>query len=402
MVNFADRIFVIDSNNEDLQRLTSYLNAKGYVVHALSSLSEAIDMVNISLPDLIFADISNNEIPLLPCISKNTSKVPLIIVSKAELSGDVVACLRAGATDFILKPVKDYASVDHVIHRILDKIRLAKQNKHLQEELELGYKKLTAGIQELRTDQKAGLQIQKKMLPKMRKTVCKYLFEHRVKPSLYLSGDFLDYFNLDANRCLFYFADVSGHGASSAFATVLLKNLSMRLKRNLKRGSSDHLSDPSEFLQRVNDELITTDLGKHATMFVGVLDNRTNELSYSVAGHFPFPIMTLNGKAEYLEGKGMAVGLLPNPEFEVYKKILLPGFKIIIFSDGILEVIPEMSLSDKEKLLLEVVSKHGDGIDSLLVSLGLDHYDNLPDDIAVMSVLDKRSALLSGALEKAD
>ena len=132
------------------------------------------------------------------------------------------------------------------------------------------------------------------------------------------------------------------------------------------------------------------------------MDNRTNELSYSVGGHFPFPILAHNGKAEYLDGKGIAIGLFPKPQFEVYRKTLSRGFKIIIFSDGILEVLSEMSLSDKEKLLLEVVSKHGDGIDSLLVSLGLDHYDNLPDDIAVMSVLDKRSALLSGALESVD
>ena len=61
-----------------------------------------------------------------------------------------------------------------------------------------------------------------------------------------------------------------------------------------------------------------------------------------------------------------------------------------------------MSLSDKEKLLLEVVSNQGDDIDSLLVSLGLEHYDNLPDDIAVLSVLDKRSAIAEGGLENAD
>lgn len=393
MTSFADRIFVIDSDAGDLKLLANYLSAKGYVVHAVSSLSEAIDMMHSSYPDLIFADVSNKEISLFPCVSKSTSLVPLVVVSKVQTSGDVVACLRAGATDFILKPVKDYASVDHVIDRILDKIRLAKQNKHLQEELELGYKKLTAGIKELREDQKAGLQIQKKMLPKVKKTVCQYLFEHSVKPSLYLSGDFLDYFNLDEHRCLFYFADVSGHGASSAFVTVLLKNLSMRLKRNFKRGSSDHLSDPASFLKRVNHELLSTDLGKHVTIFVGVLDNRTNQLSYSIGGHFPLPILSRNGHAEYLNGKGIAVGLVPEPHYEVYKKTLDPGFKIIIFSDGILEVLPEMSLSDKEKLLLEVVSKHGNGIDSLLVSLGLDNYDDLPDDIAVLSVLDKRSAL---------
>ena len=215
-------------------------------------------------------------------------------------------------------------------------------------------------------------------------------------------GDFLDYFNLDEHRCLFYFADVSGHGASSAFVTVLLKNLSMRLKRNLKRSSSDHLSDPALFLQRVNQELMSTDLGKHVTIFVGVLDNRNNELKYSVGGHFPFPILACNGKAEYLDGKGMAVGLFPKPAFQVYTKTLPPNFRIIIFSDGILEVLSDLSLSDKEKLLLEVVSKHDDGIDSLLVSLGLNHFDNLPDDIAVMSVLDKRSAIINGEMANAD
>jgi sigma-B regulation protein RsbU (phosphoserine phosphatase) len=401
VVNFADRILVIDAQADDLQRLANYLNAKGYIVHATSTFDEAIELLRVTPPDLIFADVTNKEISRLPCVMHNSSQIPLVVVSKTESSGDVVACLRAGATDYILKPVKDYASVDHVIGRILDKIRLAKQNRHLQEELEIGYKKLTAGIQELRADQKAGLQIQRKMLPKVRKKVCGYLFEHRIKPSLYLSGDFLDYFNLDEYRSLFYFADVSGHGASSAFVTVLLKNLTMRLKRNLRRNSSDDLSNPARFLQRINQELMSTDLGKHVTIFAGVIDSRSNELSYSVGGHFPLPILSFKGRAEYLEGKGVAVGLFPKPQFEVYHRTLPEGFKISVFSDGILEVLPEMSLSDKEKLLLEVVSRHEDSVDSLLMSFGLDRFDNLPDDIAVLRVLDKRSGSVEGVSENA-
>jgi sigma-B regulation protein RsbU (phosphoserine phosphatase) len=401
VVNFADRILVIDAHADDLQRLANYLNAKGYIVHAVSDFDQAIELIRVTPPDLIFADVTNQEISRLPCVMHNSSQIPLVVVSKTESSGDVVACLRAGATDYILKPVKDYASVDHVIGRILDKIRLAKQNKHLQEELEIGYKKLTAGIQELRADQKAGLQIQRKMLPKVRKRVCGYLFEHRIKPSLYLSGDFLDYFNLDEYRSLFYFADVSGHGASSAFVTVLLKNLTMRLKRNLRRNSSDDLSNPARFLQRVNQELMSTDLGKHVTIFSGVIDSRNNELSYAVGGHFPLPILSFQGQSEYLQGKGVAVGLFPKPQFEVYRKTLPQGFRISIFSDGILEVLPDMSLSDKEKLLLEVVSRHEDSIDSLLMSFGLERYDNLPDDIAVLRVLDKRSGGIEGVSENA-
>jgi len=388
MSNLADRILVIDHQKEDRLRLSDYLIAKGYLVQTVSTIQQAVLLMSDSSPDLIFADISNDEIKKIPFIERDTFPASLVIVSETKSAGDVVACLRAGAADFILKPVKDYSSVDHVIHRILDKIRLAKLNKRLHKELEEGNKKLSSGIQELRADQKAGLQVQLKMLPETSKVIHGFCFDHRIKPSLYLSGDFLDYFNLDQHRSLFYFADVSGHGASSAFVTVLLKNLTMRLKRNLKRNSSDELSCPDQFLRRVNQELLTTDLGKHVTIFVGIIDKEKRELTYSIGGHFPLPILTSAGKSEYLEGKGMAVGLFPAPTFSVYKKDLPYGFKITVFSDGILEVIIGPTLKDKENLLLEVVSQEQRGIESLFSSLGLDGIDDLPDDIAVLTIGD--------------
>lgn len=388
MSNLADRILVIDHQKEDQLRLSDYLSAKGYWVQAVSTIQQAVLLMADASPDLIFADISSDEIKQIPFIDRDTFPASLVIVSETKSAGDVVACLRAGAADFILKPVQDYSSVDHIIHRILDKIRLAKLNRRLHKELEDGNKKLSSGIQELRADQKAGLQVQLKMLPDTNKEIHGFCFDHRIKPSLYLSGDFLDYFNLDQRRSMFYFADVSGHGASSAFVTVLLKNLTMRLKRNLKRNSSDELSCPDQFLRRVNQELLTTDLGKHVTIFVGIIDQQKRELTYSIGGHFPLPILTSAGKSEYLEGKGMAVGLFPEPTFNVYKKALPDGFKITVFSDGILEVISGPALKDKEKLLLEVVSQEQRGIESLFSSLGLDGIDDLPDDIAVLTISD--------------
>lgn len=46
-----------------------------------------------------------------------------------------------------------------------------------------------------------------------------------MKSSLYLSGDFIDHIRLDDDRVLFYLADVSGHGASSAFCRCCSKTL---------------------------------------------------------------------------------------------------------------------------------------------------------------------------------
>lgn len=386
MADLADHILVIDRNPDDRERLVDYLRSKGYFVQVAESLHHAALLPEDYSPAIVFADLNNDELASLPYLKDAEKNIPVVVVSAAQTSGDVVACLRAGAADFILKPIQDLQNVDHVILGILDKIRIAQLNTRLQQELEERNLKLVEGIHELRLDQKAGLQVQKKMLPHAPKSFHGMKFDHCVKPSLYLSGDFLDYFKIDEHRALFYFADVSGHGASSAFVTVLLKNLTMRLKRNFKRGSSDALSNPGDFLKRVNSELIESDLDKHITIFVGHIDKRDHVLTYAIGGHFPLPIIKDQGKTEYLEGRGVALGLFPEPEFEIYRRKLEKNFSIHVFSDGILEIIEAESLEDKEKLLLDVVSKNEAGIESLLSSLGLDGIDELPDDIAVMSV----------------
>jgi sigma-B regulation protein RsbU (phosphoserine phosphatase) len=382
----ADQILIIDRNAEDRERLAAYLSERGYFVSTAESIALATLLAFETKPDLVFADVKNDEIAAIPFVGPNNDGASLIVISSTESAGDVVACLRAGADDFILKPVLEFASVDHVIDRTIQQIRVTNLNKRLRTELEVGNKKLREGIHELRRDLKAGLQVQLKMLPEQNKRLQGYDFAHIVRPSLYLSGDFLDYFRIDDHRCMFYFADVSGHGASSAFVTVLLKNLTVRLLRNFKRSSSDEITCPARFLKRVNQELIASDLGKHITIFAGLLREENNQLSYAIGGHFPLPIISSLDETAYLEGKGVAVGLFPEPEFEVYQRVLPRDFRITIFSDGILEIIRRDSLVEKENLLLNVVSESFGGIESLLSSLGMDDIDELPDDIAVMTV----------------
>ena len=74
------------------------------------------------------------------------------------------------------------------------------------------------------------------------------------------------------------------------------------------------------------------------------------------------------------------------PEFEVYQVSVQDDFSMMVFSDGILEVIDGETLIDKEKLLLEVVSNEPRDIECVLSSLGLDDVAELPDDIAVLSL----------------
>ncbi|HRE32540.1 MAG TPA: SpoIIE family protein phosphatase, partial [Candidatus Berkiella sp.] len=91
-------------------------------------------------------------------------------------------------------------------------------------------------------------------------------FTHRVIPSLYLSGDFIDYFEINQDKIIFYIADVSGHGASSAFITILLKSFIEKIVLNYQMGYDDNVLHPEKVLKLLSDEILKVKLGKYLTM----------------------------------------------------------------------------------------------------------------------------------------
>ncbi|MEQ9547728.1 MAG: fused response regulator/phosphatase [Marinobacter sp.] len=391
MTSRTERILIIDADEKARTELSRHLEARGFYVTGCRNISTAAEMFAQTIPDVIFADVMPAEIrELVSRLEDLETFTPIVACSNTEDSVAVVDALRAGAADFFLKNCSDdKAALDDVIGKLFDRVRINRLNQLYRQELEEANRDLRNGIAELRADQRAGRKVQLKMLPDNDQQLVDLSVSHLIKPSLYLSGDFLDYFRISADKVLVYIADVSGHGASSAFVTVLLKNLTNRLQRNLRRGSSDDILYPDRFLERINSELLDTGLGKHVTVFVGIISVNERKLNYAVGAHFPMPILSFDGgETAFLEGSGLPVGLFESPEWEVYEVPLEKPFRLILFSDGILEVIPAKSLDEKERTLLELVSGGRHTIASLNQALNLDAITELPDDIAIVSVTD--------------
>ncbi|XKH00819.1 response regulator [Marinobacter nauticus] len=391
MTSRTERILIIDADEQAREDLSRYLESKGFYVTGRAKLPEALTLSDNELPDVIFADLPPETIQKVSEeLEADGHFVPLVACTASESSRDIVDAMRAGATDVILKPCQDDVSaLDNVIEKLFDRLRINRLNQLYRKELEDANRELRAGISELRADQNAGRKVQMKMLPDRELNISGLQVGHMIKPSLYLSGDFLDYFKLSDDKVLVYIADVSGHGASSAFVTVLLKNLTNRLQRNLRRQSSSEILHPDLFLERINAELLDTGLGKHVTVFVGIITISERTLDYAVGAHFPMPIISFeDGETRFLEGNGLPVGIFEKPEWEVYRIKLDKPFHLILFSDGILEVLTQKSLDEKEKTLLELVSGGSHTIASLSEALGLDQISELPDDIALVSVTD--------------
>jgi serine phosphatase RsbU (regulator of sigma subunit) len=209
-------------------------------------------------------------------------------------------------------------------------------------------------------------------------------FAHKIIPSLYLSGDFVDYFRLDQHRVAFYLADVSGHGASSAFVTVLLKFMTTRLLYESRRNGQLPVFKPSEVLGHINRGLINCKLGKHVTMLGGVIDQQTNQLTYSIGGHLPLPVLYTPGEARFLQGKGLPVGLFENAVHEDFVLDLPECFSLTLLSDGIFDLLPGDSLKDKEASLPQLISAAGGTLEGIGKTLGLASVEDMPDDIALL------------------
>lgn len=391
MTSRTERILIIDADEKARTELARYLEARGFYVTGVTDPSNALLPGDDNIPDVIFADLSPEAIQnLVSRFEATDTFTPIVACSSSASSADVVRALRAGAADFVLKPCNDdKGALDDVLGKLFDRVRVNRLNQLYRQELEEANRDLRDGIAELRADQRAGRKVQLRMLPEHAQVMSGLHVDHLIKPSLYLSGDFLDYFRISDDKVLVYIADVSGHGASSAFVTVLLKNLTNRLQRNLRRGSSEDILYPDRLLERINSELLDTGLGKHVTVFVGIISLSERKLNYAVGAHFPMPILSFEGgETVFLEGSGLPVGLFEAPEWEVYEVALNKPFHLTLFSDGILEVIREKGLAEKERTLLELISGGRHTIASLNGALNLDEITELPDDIAIVSVTD--------------
>lgn len=383
------RLLVIDDEAMVRESMVAYLEDSGYQVVAVDSGQAGMEVLEQQDIDLILCDLrmpNLDGLEVLKQVKQRNQQTPFIVVSGAGVMDDVVQALRLGASDYLVKPIIDMVVLEHSVQRNLDLVDLASQNKNYRDHLESVNRELRTSLDELRSDQQAGRKVQMKMLPDPIQDETLH-FSHIIKPSLMLSGDFLDYFPLDDKHYGFYIADVSGHGASSAFVTVLLKNLTYRLKRNLKRGSSDDLFHPVKVLERINQELLDTECGKHLTIVYCVLNIDTLQLNYSIGAHFPMPILFSDGKAQYLEGKGMPVGLFRDAQYNSYQLQLPEKFNLTMFSDGILELLTQPSLALKEEYLLNLIEREAGNHESIKQKLSLESDEDVPDDVALMTVV---------------
>jgi serine phosphatase RsbU (regulator of sigma subunit) len=381
------RILVLDGDAGIRGSLCGLLQSSGLAPLALSTFDElaaAVPSAEVLLCNFRPGE-GDSGVDILRRVRGIEATLPVILYGRRPAVRDVVEALRAGAQDVLTWPIEEAGILLLAVERAVETRRLREQNRRYHEQLEQANADLQATLARFHEDEEAGRRVQELMLPESPQQFGEVLIEHRVQPSFMLSGDFVDYFDIGEGRIAFYLADVSGHGSSSAFVTMLLKTLGSRARRDLLR-NPQLARRPSFFLQLANRELLALGLDKHATLVCGVLDPAARRLYWAMAGHLPQPVVFDGKTAKYLAGKGMPVGLFDGAVYEDRMHALPERYVLAVFSDGVLELLSGRTLAEKESALLSLVGGGACDVEALGRALHLEAGRELPDDVALLVI----------------
>ena len=372
---------LIISGSAEAEEMRLRLAEGGLNAVTIVDYPNALPVIRSDLPDLILLtnESGHSSLSLIDKIHREFPLVTIVMVATNIVEEAMGEHLQAGASDYIYYVGVEKELLAHVVMHNLECRTNAAAAAASEES--------TSMFRRLERDQRSGFRVQQAMLPDSPTSIRGITFNHQLYPSLIMSGDFIDYFELFDGRVAFYIADVSGHGASSAFITVLLKSLSRRLLDEFRRFLST-----AEILSWINSELMQWKLEQHVTMFFGIIDQENSSLEYSNAAHFPGAILCFDQGANFLEIGGQPLGLYKEPLYQVHHVDLPENYSIVMFSDGVFEILPQRTLEAKEEHLLSVVKcqQHGKDlsrmVDGLVADLGVLSASAIPDDIAVFTV----------------
>jgi len=248
--------------------------------------------------------------------------IPIILMTAYGKSiSDMVVGLESGADDYLHKPINRY----ELIARIKSLLRLKKiydENKKL-------LNKITTYNKNLEMELATARNIQMEFLPKTFPYPDRISVWFRYLPTKDLSGDFYEILDLSDNKALIVIGDVSGSGASAALIVSIIRTLI-----NINRSKA---SFPKDMVKSLNQHLIRIIPSEYSvTLFYGVLDINTLELSYVTAGHpAPFLIRFKDEKVLELGIGGPLLGMFDSYDPHMGKIQLNKRDRLFTYSDGL-------------------------------------------------------------------
>jgi serine phosphatase RsbU (regulator of sigma subunit)/anti-sigma regulatory factor (Ser/Thr protein kinase) len=195
-------------------------------------------------------------------------------------------------------------------------------------------------------------QIQGSLLPNRELVIGEFVVCGSQRAAAEVGGDFYDFFELPGQRLGIAVADVAGKGLAGCLVMSMLSAL-LRAYREVH-------SEPATLLAVLDEQLgETLQSGSFVTMFYGVLETRTGQLTYASAGHCPMLVYRGDGgDVEWFKTTGIPLGAIRGGVIRRTLKNdtirLLRGDVLVQYTDGVNEAF---DASGREQFGFERMAK---------------------------------------------
>jgi sigma-B regulation protein RsbU (phosphoserine phosphatase) len=151
-----------------------------------------------------------------------------------------------------------------------------------------------------------------------------------MRPANTVGGDYFDVIELAEGRLAIAVGDVAGKGMPAALLMALLQGSLRTLLSAGFRGE--------ELLAKLNAHLCATiPSNRLVTLFYGELDAAAGRLRYVNCGHNPPLLLAGAAPPAKLGATAIALGITTESEFSSMAVDLLPGDRLVLYTDGVTE-----------------------------------------------------------------
>lgn len=279
--------------------------------------------------DIILSDINMPEMDGLSLLTKiNEMRNPAlkcIMVSAYGDMGNIRQAMNNGAFDFATKPI-DLDDLSLTIEKAIEQITYIKKMQQEHNQLE-----------SIKGDLAVAREIQQAILPRIFPPFPENSHQLDIAASMNaakdVGGDFYDFFRIDADRIGFVIADVSGKGVPAA--------IFMAVSRTLIRATGLRGVKPSECMSYSNNLLSEESVSSmFVTVFYGIYNIRTGEVTYTNAAHNPPYVIKAGGSVKkFPYSQNIIAGIVKDYHFTEETLQLEPGDTLLLYTDGVTEAI---------------------------------------------------------------
>ena len=313
-----------------------------------------------------------------------------------------VATIVWGAPDELRPdsgPIFDWAAPDVGLEEIVGRLtslahfgpivkRLDRELQHLQR---IG-KQLNRYFSDVDKEMRLAGRLQQSFLPDAASNFPPLRFARLYRPAAWVSGDIFDVFPIDAQHVGMFIADAMGHGTAAGLMTMFLRRALVPTHHD---GHPASPLTPTQAMTALHDDLENQDLpySQFVTAAYAVVDTQSLSIRVARGGH-PYP-MWINAAGEIgeLRPEGPLLGVAGiDPDFTEVHAQLSVGDKVILFTDGIEEVLVESRDPDSGEPVFTGCMRDWAklDLDSFIAALA-DHVENLEgslnpaDDVTVLA-----------------